>query len=52
LSGSLNSQGSAGNVWSSSVYGLYTGIIYFDSDNTGFLSTLRANGRSVRCIGE
>ncbi len=48
--GSMNNQGSNGNVWSSSVDGKYSHYLNFNSDNANKNNNNRANGHSVRCL--
>jgi uncharacterized protein (TIGR02145 family) len=48
--GSLYSQGSTGNVWSSSVTGDKSYSLYFNSSNAFRGISSRANGLSVRCL--
>ena len=49
-SGSLSSQGSGGNVWSSSVSGSYSRNLVFDPGGAGSDGSGRAYGLSVRCV--
>jgi hypothetical protein len=49
-SGSHDSQGSYGYVWSSSPFGSYAGGVYFYSSGVDWGSFYRANGRAVRCL--
>lgn len=49
-SASLGSQGSNGNLWSSSVSGSYSRYLYFGSSNAVWYSLYRAYGFSVRCL--
>ena len=51
-SGSMNNQGSWGNVWSSSVSGSNSRNLNFNSDNANSNNNNRANGFSVRCVSD
>jgi len=51
-SGSLNNQGSWGNIWSSSPNGSYSEVLFFGSSNAGWGGDDRAYGQSVRCLRE
>lgn len=48
--GTLYSAGSSGVYWSSTVNGIYSRYLYFDSGNTYMHDTARAQGISVRCL--
>jgi uncharacterized protein (TIGR02145 family) len=48
--GSMNNQGSWGNIWSSSVNGSNSFNLNFNSDNANKNNNNRANGQSVRCL--
>jgi hypothetical protein len=48
--GSLNSVGSYGGYWSSTIGGTNSRLLFFDSSNAGMMSRFRAYGFSVRCI--
>ncbi len=50
--GTLNTVGSYGNYWSSTVDGTYARRLFFYSSNAHMLSYYRAYGFSVRCIKE
>ncbi len=49
-SGGLGSVGSYGFYWSSSVSGLYSRAVFFDSSSINWDSAGRAGGFSVRCV--
>jgi len=49
-SGSLDTQGSNGSVWSSSVYNSFSKGLGFGSSNADWYYFSRVNGLSVRCI--
>ena len=49
-SGSLNDQGSWGNVWSSSASGSNSSNLNFNSGDADWNNDNRANGLSVRCL--
>ncbi len=48
--GSLDSVGSSGNYWSSTVDGSYSRFLYFNSSFAFMNSDVRAGGLSVRCL--
>jgi uncharacterized protein (TIGR02145 family) len=50
INGSLSSVGTAGNYWSSSVYGTYARELSFNSSDADFYNNSRAFGYSVRCL--
>ncbi|MDX9742610.1 MAG: hypothetical protein RBT59_02195 [Arcobacteraceae bacterium] len=49
-SGSLYDQGSWGDIWSSSPYGVYSEFLYFGNSSAGWGNVGRAGGLSVRCV--
>ena len=49
-SGSLDNQGSNGNLWSASVDGSNSRNLNFDSGDADWNNDNRANGLSVRCL--
>jgi uncharacterized protein (TIGR02145 family) len=48
--GSLNSVGTGGNYWSSTVNGTFADYLYFGSNYAGVGGYSRADGHSVRCL--
>ncbi|QOY51716.1 PKD domain-containing protein [Candidatus Sulfurimonas baltica] len=51
-SGSLDGRGSYGVVWSSSAKGAYSSALHFSSNDADIGNLNRADGATVRCIGE
>ena len=49
-SGSLDSQGSWGILWSASVDGSYSRVLYFDLGDADWYNDHRAVGQAVRCL--
>ena len=49
-SGSLDSVGSDGDYWSSTVSGAQSSALFFSSGNSGYVNHNRAFGFSIRCI--